>query len=44
MTRSVPEPGLLGLGADGVMQGATSHYEKRLGDMAGVYRDDEAFQ
>ncbi len=44
MTQAVPEPGLIGLGADGVMRGATSHYEKRLGDMAGVYRDDEAFQ
>lgn len=44
MTQEVAEPGLLGLGADGVLRGATSHYEKRLGDMAGVYRDDEAFQ
>jgi glucose-6-phosphate isomerase len=44
MTHAVPEPGLIGLGADGVMRGATSHYEKRLEDMAGVYRDDEAFQ
>jgi glucose-6-phosphate isomerase, archaeal len=44
MTGTVPEPGLLALGVDGAMKGATSSYEKRLGDMAGVYRDDEAFQ
>src|SRR5688500_11449778 len=43
MTGMIPEPGLLALGVDGVMQGATSSYEKRLGDMAGVYRDDDAF-
>jgi len=44
MTQAVTEPALLGLGADGVLRGATSHYEKRLGDMAGVYRDDEAYR
>jgi glucose-6-phosphate isomerase len=44
MTAVVPDPGLLSLGADGVLGGATSAYEKRLGDMAGVYRDDEAFR
>jgi glucose-6-phosphate isomerase len=44
MTATVPDPGLLALGADGVMQGATSSYEKRLGDMAGVYRDDDAYR
>ena len=44
MTATVPEPGVLALAADGVMTGATSHYEKRLGDMAGVYRDDEAYR
>src|SRR3712207_5172064 len=43
MTHVVPEPGLLALGTDGVLEGATSSYEKRLGDMAGVYRDDAAF-
>ena len=41
MTGTVPEPGLLALGTDGVMKGATSAYEKRLGDMAGVYRVEE---
>ena len=44
MTGTVPEPGMLALGLDGVMDGATSSYEKRLGDMAGVYRDDEAYR
>jgi glucose-6-phosphate isomerase len=44
MTATVPDPGLLALGADGVMTGATSSYEKRLGDMAGVYRDDDAYR
>ena len=44
MTQAVPEPGLLGLGADGAMRGATSSYEKRLGDMTGVYRDDRAYR
>jgi glucose-6-phosphate isomerase len=43
MTQTVPYPGLLALGVDGVMSGATSSYEKRLGDMAGVYRDEDAF-
>ena len=44
MTGTVPEPGLLALGIDGALKGATSSYEKRLGDMAGVYRDDAAYQ
>jgi glucose-6-phosphate isomerase len=44
MTQTVPDPGLLALGVDGVMRGATSSYEKRLGDMAGVYRDDAAYR
>jgi glucose-6-phosphate isomerase len=44
MTSTVPDPGLLALGVDGVMKGATSSYEKRLEDMAGVYRDDVAYR
>jgi glucose-6-phosphate isomerase, archaeal len=44
MTQTVPEPGLIALGLDGVMTGATSSYEKRLGDMGGVYRDDAAYR
>jgi glucose-6-phosphate isomerase, archaeal len=43
VTTTIPDPGLLALGVDGVMRGATSSYEKRLGDMAGVYRDDAAY-
>lgn len=43
MTVTVPEPGLLSLALDGAMTGATSGYEKRLGDMAGVYRDEAAY-
>jgi glucose-6-phosphate isomerase len=41
---SVPEPALLALDVGGVMTGATSSYEKRLGDMAGVYRDKAAYE
>jgi glucose-6-phosphate isomerase len=44
VTETVPEPGLLALRPDGVMDGATSSYEKRLGDMGGVYRDDDAYR
>ena len=29
----VPEPGLMGIGTDGVMRGRTSTYEKHLGDL-----------
>lgn len=44
VTSSAPEPGLLAPGLDGVLGGATSSYEKRLGDMGAVYRDDEAYR
>lgn len=43
MTTSPPEPGRLTIGVDGSMAGATGSYTKRLGDMAGVYRDAEAY-
>lgn len=43
MTLTVPDPGRLGLAADGSLTGATGSYEKRLGDMAGVYRDGGAY-
>ena len=36
-------PGTLGIGRDGEMPGRTSDHEKRLGDMRGVYRDEDAF-
>lgn len=44
MTATVQPPGVLVPGADGVLAGATSHYEKKLGDMAGVYRDEQAYR
>lgn len=44
MTLTVPQPALLGLEAGGSLTGATSAYEKHLGDMAGVYRDDDAYR
>ena len=40
---SVPEPGALSIGVDGGVRGRTGSYEKRLGDMHGVYRDHVAF-
>lgn len=43
MTMSPPEPGRLTIGVDGSMAGASGSYTKRLGDMAGVYRDAEAY-
>jgi glucose-6-phosphate isomerase len=41
---TVPEPALLTLSVDGTLSGATGSYEKRLGDMAGVYRDAAAYE
>src|SRR5688500_4295105 len=43
MTSPVPEPGALTIDAGGAMVGRTGFYEKCLGDMAGVYRDERAF-
>lgn len=43
MTSAPPEPGRLTVGTDGSMAGATGSYTKRLGDMAGVYRDADAY-
>ncbi|SFJ29239.1 glucose-6-phosphate isomerase [Amycolatopsis sacchari] len=42
--RSVPEPGALVVGVGGSLAGRTSGYEKRLGDMGGVYRDQAAYE
>lgn len=39
----VPEPDALRIGMDGELRGRTSGYDKRLGDMRGVYRDEAAF-
>lgn len=38
------EPGALLVGLDGALRGRTGGYEKRLGDMAGVYRDQAAYR
>ena len=44
MSIAPPDPGRLTVGADGSMAGATGSYTKRLGDMAGVYRDRAAYE
>ena len=36
-------PGVLRISPDGSMRGLSSHYEKRLEDLSGVYRDRQAF-
>ena len=41
---SVPEPGALSIDPGGAMRGRTGSYEKRLGDMHGVYRDRAALE
>jgi glucose-6-phosphate isomerase len=38
----IPEPGALLVGVDGSLGGRTSGYDKRLGEMTGVYRDEAA--
>jgi glucose-6-phosphate isomerase, archaeal len=38
------EPGVMTISAGGEMLGRTSHYEKRLGELAGVFLDDAAYQ
>ena len=39
---SIPEPGELLVGLDGSLGGRTGGYDKRLGEMTGVYRDEAA--
>lgn len=41
---ALAEPALLAIAESGVMAGATGSYEKLLGDLAGVYLDDDAYQ
>lgn len=41
---TIPEPGALRVGRDGALDGRTGGYRKRLGEMAGVYRDDVAYR
>lgn len=43
MSIAPPDPGRLTVGTDGSLAGATGSYTKRLGDMAGVYRDQAAY-
>jgi glucose-6-phosphate isomerase, archaeal len=43
MTSPAPEPGALTIDPSGAMRGRTGGYEKHLGDMAGVYRDERAY-
>jgi len=38
------QPGVLRVGGDGVMGGRTGGYDKLLGDLVGVYADEEAFR
>lgn len=42
--QSVDHPVLLHIGTDGDLAGATRRYEKTIGEMAGVYRDDDAWR
>src|SRR5882757_11358196 len=42
-TPPIAEPGALLVGLDGALRGRTSGYQKRLGEMAGVYRDGVAY-
>lgn len=37
-------PTKLTVATDGTLTGATRHYDKRLGDLGGVYRDDNAWR
>lgn len=39
----VPEPGVLRIAPDGSMRGRSGGYDKRLGDLDGVYRDGSAY-
>jgi len=44
MTGVISEPGALTLTRDGSMRGRTAGYQKSLGDMAGVYRDQQDYR
>ena len=44
VTPSIPEPGALLVGPDGSLDGRTGGYQKHLGEMAGVYRDEAAYR
>src|SRR5664280_2028076 len=40
----IMQPGVLTIGADGVVGGRTNEYDKSLGDLGGVYADGDAFE
>lgn len=42
--QTVPEPGALTIGTDGAIGGGTGGYDKRLGELRGVYIDEDAFE
>lgn len=44
LQQTVPEPGALTIGTDGAIGGGTGGYDKRLGELRGVYIDDGAFE
>ncbi|MEV0291609.1 glucose-6-phosphate isomerase family protein [Kribbella sp. NPDC050820] len=44
MLLSLPRPAALSIGSDGTMVGRSAGYQKRLGDLAGTYRDEGAYQ
>lgn len=44
MVTGIADPGVLSVATDGSLAGATGRYVKRLGDMAGVYRDTAAYE
>lgn len=41
---ALADPALIAIAENGVMAGATGSYEKLLGDLAGVYLDDDGYQ
>ena len=40
----IPEPTRLTISSEGTIGGATGGYDKRLGELAGVYLDDDAYR
>jgi len=44
VTETYPDPAMLTISPHGPIEGATGAYDKRLGDLGGVYLDDDAYQ
>jgi len=44
MPAALVQPASVTIHADGVIDGSSSHYEKYLADLAGVYRDEAAYR